>query len=379
MQKTLGIEVCVATFEVFSAIAKALAMLAVLPLAIGIVERKVTSQMQRALIVATLFSGTALVTMATPVVLMPGLVVDGRSTIVGMGAALGGPVSAVIVPLVAGSYRYFYIGGIGALPGTIDILLSGLFGFLWGRFLIKNHGLTISKLFFGGLLMSLPIVIAIGMLPSGPREMLAQAAPMLIAADIIGALVVGLLFEQERQLIEHGKKLVYEAHHDSLTGVANRHLMLMRFKELVTVSSGRICSVALFDIDYFKQVNDRYGHATGDDVLRRFSEILKHNARDVDVVVRMGGEEFMILMPENDTVAASQTATRVLAELRNCVFRECGEDFRLTVSAGVFSFIIGDVEFRKIYEVADQRLYRAKQEGRDRVVSRDALTLRAAS
>jgi len=162
------------------------------------------------------------------------------------------------------------------------------------------------------------------------------------------------------------RKLRALAQTDSLTGLANR----ANLNERIQAEAERFrryarpFSVILFDLDYFKQVNDEFGHLIGDRVLRTFAEIARVTARTQDMVGRWGGEEFLILCPETDLEQAQVLAERICQEVR-------GTDFslgrQLTVSAGVATLVVGENP-DGLLNRADEALYRAKHDGRDRVV-----------
>ncbi len=120
-----------------SAIAKTIAILALLSIGIGLLERRVAEGFMRASLTALAFAATAVVAMSSPVVLAPGLIIDGRAAIVGLGAAFGGPLTAIVAPLASGGFRYFAVGGMGALPGTAGIVCAAILGFVWGHFFVN--------------------------------------------------------------------------------------------------------------------------------------------------------------------------------------------------------------------------------------------------
>ncbi|MFZ0041732.1 MAG: GGDEF domain-containing protein [Solirubrobacteraceae bacterium] len=160
--------------------------------------------------------------------------------------------------------------------------------------------------------------------------------------------------------IHQRERLNHMATHDALTGVRNR-------RGLDDVISAHL-DVALLvcDLDNFKQINDRYGHDLGDDVLARFGELLREVARDHDTPIRLGGEEFCIVMPNTDPAGAVRAAERLRKEttqrLRELIPCE------ITVSIGVAATAQGVLDARELLMAADRSLYAAKTAGRDRIV-----------
>jgi diguanylate cyclase (GGDEF)-like protein len=168
---------------------------------------------------------------------------------------------------------------------------------------------------------------------------------------------VGVALENAR-LYEEMKSL---ALHDPLTGFANRRLMEIVFERSCAEARryGEPLSVIMLDIDYFKKFNDTYGHAVGDDLLVRFANVIREETRDIDFVVRYGGEEFLIILPETGLTEASQAAER----LRKTIAERAG----VTASFGVAAFTPGIGGKEELIVRADAALYQAKQNGRNRV------------
>lgn len=160
---------------------------------------------------------------------------------------------------------------------------------------------------------------------------------------------------------------------DELTGLYNRRYLSAHLDELIgrVHNDGISAAVLLFDIDHFKQVNDTYGHAAGDDVLRELAARTVNSVRSVDLVARFGGEEFVVVMPETDLAIAAAVAERVRAAVAREPFalRGIGEKLSVTISVGVTA--AGDHDDRdKMLKRADDALYAAKTRGRNCVVAR---------
>lgn len=157
---------------------------------------------------------------------------------------------------------------------------------------------------------------------------------------------------------------------DGLTRIANRrHFDLMLETEMRKARGyTRSLSLALIDLDDFKQFNDRYGHPAGDRLLAKIGQTLKANVRDTDFVARYGGEEFVIILPETGNEAAVRVAERIRQAVEECVIyiknkgRKC-----TTVSIGIASFPINAQDSQGLIAGADRALYRAKQLGKNRV------------
>jgi diguanylate cyclase (GGDEF)-like protein len=157
---------------------------------------------------------------------------------------------------------------------------------------------------------------------------------------------------------------------DDLTGLANRR----RAQELLSSEIARgertklTFAVALIDLDHFKCLNDRFGHAGGDDALRHFADAARNSVRNVDMVARWGGEEFLILMPETDESECASVLNRLRQRVEALNIPFAQGEMRFTISAGVARHFPGQTVADTVAR-ADRALYRAKASGRNRVES----------
>ncbi len=161
----------------------------------------------------------------------------------------------------------------------------------------------------------------------------------------------------------------FDATHDPLTGLANRRF----FSSVATHEFARAqrfeskLSLVMFDIDYFKMVNDKFGHQTGDRVLVRISRLLSRTCRNVDVVGRYGGEEFVALLPETSVDGAFHWAEKLRSAVQSETIPDAvGNSFSVTISAGVAERSATDGKFEEVVRRADQAMYAAKAAGRNR-------------
>jgi diguanylate cyclase (GGDEF)-like protein len=160
---------------------------------------------------------------------------------------------------------------------------------------------------------------------------------------------------------------------DSVTGAYSRALLMARLEEELERAEGTEgrCSLFLFDVDFFKTVNDAYGHQRGDEVLRQLAERIKGLIRGYDVLFRYGGDEFVVLLPGTDRDAALRMALRITDEVRG---REFGADppLHLSISLGVATFPDDGADADALIACADRRNYLAKRRGRGGAVADDA-------
>lgn len=166
------------------------------------------------------------------------------------------------------------------------------------------------------------------------------------------------------------RKLEEQAYQDYLTGLNNRRYFLEQ-GEMEFIRARRFntpIAVLMLDIDYFKRVNDNYGHKAGDQVLVDLSEILSQTLRTIDIVCRMGGEEFAILLPQTDVEDAGQIAERIRAIMEATPVKlDSGELIHYTISVGFAMMDERDTLIESVLNRADKALYKAKNSGRNRV------------
>ncbi len=194
------------------------------------------------------------------------------------------------------------------------------------------------------------------------HKTLAHSAGLLVAIDVIVGVSAACqaLFGAEQH---HRKSAIL----DPLTGLLNRQGLDRRFEELAEqarLMNARV-SVLICDLDHFKAINDSHGHAAGDAVLRDVAYELRKQLRSFELIYRIGGEEFLVVLP-----GASALAARALAEKLCAAARSCSSDaLSVTLSVGTATLRGHDVQFRRIFEAADRALYHAKRGGRDRVAT----------
>lgn len=155
---------------------------------------------------------------------------------------------------------------------------------------------------------------------------------------------------------------------DPLMHIGNRRAMEvdLKFTQAEFERHGKVYSVALLDIDYFKKFNDRYGHQAGDSALKQVAQVVKDELRSADRVYRYGGEELLVLMPETDALAAQKCIDRIRKTLESKNITHQDSSFGvLTLSAG--SCAEPNDDWRAMVESADKALYQAKNSGRNRV------------
>jgi len=183
-----------------------------------------------------------------------------------------------------------------------------------------------------------------------------------LGQDVL-AIEYALLYERTRQM----------AITDRLTGLYNFGYFLERLKEerVRAERYHRLLSLVILDLDHFKIFNDANGHPAGNEVLKKVAQILKEEAREVDVVARYGGEELVLILPETSRKRAAELAKRILRRVEETPFEHMESQplGHVTLSAGVATFPVDASNEEALIKAADESLYEAKSQGRNRVVT----------
>ena len=201
--------------------------------------------------------------------------------------------------------------------------------------------------------------IAIAVEPSEPLPPIYALLALLTTLTAVAILSTALM----RSDVDHRTEAVI----DGLTGMLNRRALDQRLRELTAQAqvTGQPIAVIASDLDHFKRVNDEHGHATGDAVLVEVAYRLRKALRAFDLAYRVGGEEFLVVLPGADVPAA----TRLAEELRAAVAAEPAAGLWVTMSFGVAGSTGLGLECERLLDQADTALYEAKARGRDRVVA----------
>jgi diguanylate cyclase (GGDEF)-like protein len=247
-----------------------------------------------------------------------------------------------------------------SIPGTIFIVLA-YYLFIPPRLfvpLVAGVGGTVAYL--ATLFLATP----------APVSSALSTALFFALANLFGIYYMVNFGRSRRREFQSMRQLREQADYDDLTGVCNRRRTL-EAGEALFVSARRYetpFSVLMLDVDRFKQINDRYGHAAGDAVLRELATRCRNHLREVDVFGRLGGEEFAALLPHSGLAQARTVAERIRSAVCTEPFMDGKTKIQTTVSIGVQTMIAEEDErFSSLLRRADNELYQAKQGGRNRV------------
>lgn len=225
----------------------------------------------------------------------------------------------------------------------------------------ERRGVAVGVLYILGLLLLSTVAVDPSDVMDDPTRVMAAVSLMLAAVILSGAVV-----QSER---EHRR----DAALDPLTGLLNRASLANRLAEIeqqaASAPHGAAVGVVLGDLDRFKRINDLHGHAAGDNVLRDVAYAMREELRAFDLVYRVGGEEFLVLLPGADLERSAAVAERLRAAVSDCSRSE----FAVTMSLGVSSSNGRPLDFGQLWDEADGALYAAKAAGRDCVRTAAAL------
>lgn len=209
---------------------------------------------------------------------------------------------------------------------------------------------------------ALMVALASPLVLTGPLENWAENLNVMVSiVGVTGIGALSLALNQSRVAQIHRN----DALTDALTGLLNRRALFDRFED---ENLPAMAAVILFDLDEFKSVNDSYGHAVGDEVLRRFTRAINAHLRPIDTAARLGGEEFALVLPRCTPELATLVAESIRALFETEIIETEAGPLRCTVSAGV-AVPDGSKDFSSVLRGADNALYLAKRGGRNRVAS----------
>ncbi len=217
--------------------------------------------------------------------------------------------------------------------------------------------------------LAVPLFLEHGV--AGSLQLFREHGAAFEAADAQLLWILSLLAENQMARTGAIQNLLRMAFTDYLTGLKTRGFFeqALSYEIKRTLRNQSSCAVLLLDLDDFKQVNDRWGHHVGDEILRQFSRILSRDMREIDTVSRFGGDEFSVILPDSDQETALFVASRVREAVRNAQFNvpDLPAPLRLNVSIGAALCPQDESDPHQLLRAADLALYRAKREGKNRL------------
>jgi len=293
-----------------------------------------------------------------------------RCLLVGIGSLAYLPCSARFEPLYRAGFLYVTHACALILAEYVlrDGFLYGLSGVTSCLFVVSVMTLQ-PRAFFA--IVAMPSVLLVSLtaqrmtLPAMVNQLMLYAFAMALAFTLMY-----VIRSFAMQTVQLESQLLRSARQDSLTGAYNRGYLFELAEHAVALAfrHRRPLAVAMLDIDYFKRVNDRYGHAAGDNVIVSLAGICMAELRSIDHFGRIGGEEFVCVMPETDEAEAMQCAERLRSRIEQARIETPQGAVSYTVSIGVAMLDERLGDWKSLLHAADCALYRAKHDGRNRVV-----------
>jgi len=197
------------------------------------------------------------------------------------------------------------------------------------------------------------------------------AIQRMLEEDREKAMILGHQFALALRRVRLHQEIEQIATTDSLTDVHTRRYLMERLTEEIKRSRARNIKMSfiMLDVDYFKNLNDKYGHLTGDQVLREIGFLIKENIREIDIPGRYGGEEFCVVLPDTDREGAQYAAERIREAADKAIIKAYDANVKITVSVGTSTFPLDGTSAEELVDKADWALYRAKKQGRNVVRS----------
>jgi len=335
-------------------------LLACLSIIYGELSRAIDNRKARSILIGLLFGVISVVSSLYHSTGGASLLVDNGAIFIGLAAAFLGTLGALTALIFA------FVTGIAlGTSSPLDLLLlvlAGVVGAIWSTGIRGTVPRKLWGLVILGLLLNVALLPAYIWLqePITLSPVVATAAS--VAVNLAITVLFGSFVERERAMLEAELHLRHLANTDQLTGLHNRRTLIATFEARVRKLHGQ--ALLLIDVDNFKSVNDAHGHAAGDEVLRHIARHLQGVVRSGDIICRIGGEEFAVLLSAGSWDEASNAGERLRSAIERHRVRLGQLALQVTVSIGV-SWWHGGTTFEDELAAADEALYRAKRSGRN--------------
>ncbi|WFU49444.1 diguanylate cyclase [Sinorhizobium terangae] len=330
----------------------------------SLLRRRMTDALRKA-VMGVLFGGAAAIAVLQPIHIGSGVLVDARNLIIGCACAFFGPLGASATLVTAAIVRV-QAGGVGIPAGLASMMIAYLMGAAWEQSVRSRLNSTLVSFLALGAMISLSL-LGIVLLPADVRmKLLSEIGLFSIGFNLLGAVVLGSFIERERRHAARESRLSNEAKTDPLTGLLNRRSFQERYERQVQERNRTGSALLVVDLDHFKDVNDANGHDVGDIVLQSVGRLLNETVRQGDVVARIGGEEFVVFLPNTELGNARLLAERIRQKVQGAGVEVDGRQITITTSVGGH-WHHGIVDLAVALKQADIALYRAKEGGRNRV------------
>lgn len=336
----------------------------VLIYAYSLISRSANSDFVQKAGMGFIFGLAAILAMSAPIYFADGVIFDVRNLIVGLSAAFFGIVGGLITMAIAAAAR-LYIGGPTASLAIFALAFVTVMGLMWNTYLRPRIQHNMLSHFILGVLISLHLFLGLLLPQNIVFQFLTTIAPALLLINIIGSIIIGTLLDHEIGVLEEQETLAIAAGRDPLTDLLNRRSTIEAHRQLKKPKRNEHGTAMIcLDIDHFKQINDTHGHLLGDQVLRTISTRISSFLRSNDIFSRMGGDEFLILMPDVSMDRLTATAEMCCKIVADTPIIKDGISVGVTVSVGV-AWTRANPDFISSLSQADMALYQAKNLGRN--------------
>lgn len=295
------------------------------------------------------------------------VIIDFRYIPILLSAIYCGNLSSIISSLVIGIFRFLFLGvSTSSIIGLISILIIGVgFGVIFSLKISRRIKYIYCMILFS-MVSTISFTITLRDL-----TLIFQSLALFILGNLIVSYFSIKYADYIIEIIEIYQKLKKEATKDYLTGLNNVRQFNEDFNKIskLAIRKGEELSILMIDVDFFKTVNDTYGHEAGDIILKSLSKIFQDTCRSYDVMSRMGGEEFSILLLNCPKHRAFKIAERIRKDVENTDFYISeNKAIRITISIGISSYPELTNKIESLLKDSDSALYEAKNSGRNRVM-----------
>ena len=350
----------------FVSMVQAIALAALMASSLGMISRWTGKSAIQEAVMGALFGVATIISMSAPITLGDGIIIDLRNLFIGVAAGFFGWIGGSITLGIAVGTR-LGIGGDGAVVGIFAMVMAAGCGALWRVMLAPRlRQPALSGLALGGLI-SLTILASLLLPAPLGRQVFVSLGPLLLVLYLFGSMLLTSLLTREYRLLSEAAALNQAALTDPLTNLPNRR----RTQEFVASLAQRGptkpgVAMLYFDIDRFKTINDTYGHCIGDAVLRGVTERVNACLRSTDHLARHGGDEFVVIQTGLTEEEALSTAERCRKAVSGTPIVSNDQSVEVTISIGLH-WSQEQMPFNTLFRSADEALYRAKSEGRNRI------------
>lgn len=330
----------------------------------GLLQRAIGHAVAMNMLMGAMFGIAALVAMLSPIQIADGIFVDLRSLFVGVAGAFFGFLGGFIALSIAAMTR-ITLGGDGTMLGLYGLAIAFIMGSAWANFVRPWVRHTPRGYLVLGSMISCYVSVGWLLPPAMRTDFFVNVVPTLVVANVLGAMLLGQLITRERDLFDEARRLASEATTDPLTKLANRATAAAVFSDLPRFQNRHHGQTMIcIDVDRFKTINDQHGHLRGDKVLVDIAARLSACVRPNDILSRISGDEFLIVLHDIDPDQARRVADRCLAAVNEAPVIADKVEIDVSISVGAV-WTDRKPSFTAFREIADEALYRAKDLGRN--------------